>query len=211
MTPSDPAAVAFLLDHRERRVLEPFFHTPISLSEAARAANMKLNTMHYRVKRFLSWGLVEQVGSEVRRGHRIKLYQTSADEFVIPFAATTADTLATLMAELTTQVTEQISRDLAATMQQAAGGWEIAVRAGQGEPSDLQFRPSEDAREGRPLADDGPTLLWQDTVLRLSKEDAKALQRELVALLARYEERGEDGAQYLLRLGVLELSEDFRE
>lgn len=130
---------------------------------------------------------------------------------MIPFAATTADTLATLMADSTTQVTEQISRDLAAVMQQSAGGWEIAVRAGQGEPSDLQFRPSEDAQKGRPLSDDGPTLLWQDVVLRLSPEDAKALQQELVELMARYRERGEDGAQYLLRLGLLELSKDFRE
>lgn len=48
--PSDPAATAFLLDHRERRVLEPFFRTPLSLSDAARTANMKLNTRHYRVE-----------------------------------------------------------------------------------------------------------------------------------------------------------------
>ncbi len=76
---SDPVAVKFL---------EPFLGRERSASQAAAELGVAIDTLLYRVNKFLDAGLLEIVRLEPRAGRPIKIYRTIADGFYVPFALT---------------------------------------------------------------------------------------------------------------------------
>ena len=77
-----------LSDPRSLRYFEPFLARTVSVSQAAEEAGCELDTMYYRVRRFVAAGLLRVAELRRRAGRPMKLYRSVADEFVVPFEAT---------------------------------------------------------------------------------------------------------------------------
>lgn len=76
---SDPGSLVFL---------QPFLGREASVSQAARELGRPLDTVRYRVRRFLAAGLLEVTREARRPGRPIRYYRTVADGFVVPFELT---------------------------------------------------------------------------------------------------------------------------
>lgn len=89
-----------LIDPNKYRYLLPFFAQARSLSEAAKIAGIKSNLMHYHVKRFLEFCLLNHVATKQGRGRASKLYQASAKKFFIPLEHTSLATMEAVLYQL---------------------------------------------------------------------------------------------------------------
>lgn len=76
---SDPVAVRFL---------EPFLGRECSASEVAEELDVAIDTLLYRINKFLDAGLLEIVRMQPRAGRPIKIYSTVAAGFYVPFELT---------------------------------------------------------------------------------------------------------------------------
>jgi hypothetical protein len=197
----DEARARLLLDPRTRRQLEPFLGATASVGEAARRQRAKPNTVLKRVRRFLEAGLLELAGTEPRRGRPIRRYRAVAEVFFVPFEASAAPDLEQALAEREGWLERLLRRSVVRARREALGVWGTRIyRDGRGRVQvQMAVRPDTDAD----VLDPGePAVLsaWRDG-LELDYEDAKALQRELVDLLQRYQRRR--GAQrYVVHLGL---------
>ena len=197
---SDPEAARVLTDLTELRFLIPFL-MKLTLSEAAQALGLKLNTMHYRVKRLMRLGLLKVVREEPRKGRAVKVYRATSANYFVPFETTSAEPLDMLFAQLRARMNALFNRNIARSYLEVEGIG-LRVRA-QGHNLGVEF----DTLDGGYLARDTaaldlPAALTNERVMRLEFSRAKALQRELEALLERYEDDGEAGQDYLLILGL---------
>ena len=194
-------AAELLLDPIMQASLLPFFADPTSVSDAARRAGIKVNTLYKRVRRFEMVGLLEVARSLPRAGKAVKLYRTTAARFRIPFHVLSADTLEAQMIGGEAYWIREFRRSFNRTRYDDPSkvGFEV-YRDEQGLIA-VETRPLGGSRHavgspGEPALLD----LWSDE-LALDFDDAKALQRELYELYLRY--RTKRGAQpYLLRLGL---------
>lgn len=197
----DPAAVEALLDPYSLRQLEPFLGRERSVSEAAELTGDKPNTVLSRARRFVRLGLLEVAREVPRRGRAVKLYRTVADTFFVPFDATAAETLEAALAERDAWWEELLRRNVVRARQEAVGAWGTRIYRDERGRLQVQAAVTPD-RNTTTLDPDGPAVLsaWRDAVY-LDFADAKALQREMFALLQRYHQKR--GAQrYIVRLGM---------
>lgn len=197
----DPKRARLLLSAGTRAHLAPFLGEARSVSEVAAATGAKANTVLRRVQRFVAAGLLAVVAEQPRRGRPIRRYRAVADVFFVPFEASAAADLDAALAEREASVARLLRRSVVRARQDAIGTWGTRIyRDDRGQVQvHMAVRPEADVA---PLDPDGPAVLsaWRDGVT-LDYADAKALQRELVALLERYE--GKRGAQrYVLHLGL---------
>lgn len=198
---SDPAAADALVNPYTLRQLEPFLGREATVSEAARDSGDKPNTVLARLRRFKRLGLVAVVREQKRAGRAIKVYRSVADVFFVPFEATRAETLEALMAERDGYYERLLRRGVVRARSESVGSWGTRIyRDARGR---LQLQMALTPGENLTLLDPGqPAVLsaWRDSVY-LDYPDAKALQRELFALLERYQQK--EGAQrYIVRLGL---------
>ena len=197
----DPEHARLLLNARTRTHLAPFLGEARSVSEVAQATGTKANTMLRRVQRFVRAGLLEVVEERPRRGRPIRTYRAVAEVFFVPFEASAAADLDAALAEREAPVARVLRRSVVRARREAIGTWGTRIyRDARGQVQvHMAVRPEADVA---PLDPDGPAVLsaWREGVT-LDYADAKALQRELVALLEKYEgKRG--GQRYVLHLGL---------
>lgn len=83
-----PEQARLLSDPATTRYIEPFLGRERSVSEAAAELGVRIDTLLYRVGKFLDAGLLEIVRTEPRAGRPIKIYRTVADGFYVPFGLT---------------------------------------------------------------------------------------------------------------------------
>ncbi len=197
----DPAAAELLMNPTTLRQLAPFLGRSRTVSRAAEEAGELANTVLKRVRRFRAAGLLEVAGAVARRGRPMKLYRTTADLFFVPFEATAAESLEASLAERDAYWERLLRRNVVRARMEALGTW--GTRVYRDERGRLQVQtavtPEADATT---LDADAPAVLssWRDSVT-LDFDDAKALQREMYALLLRYEQK--QGAQrYIVRLAL---------
>lgn len=149
-----------------------------------------LNAVHHRVRQFERLGLLRVEKLEARQGRPIKHYRTSAKGFFVPFTATNADGLGGFLREqlmpFMHDFVEQLARagsGMVKNIQEVgfrvydAGGFVNADVSPQGYGFDF-FRQL--------LAPEAPAIMLSLYPLRLSTEDSKALQQEMVDLLIKY-------------------------
>jgi predicted transcriptional regulator len=77
-------AVAFLLDVRELRWLQPFMTAERNLTSVAKELEGNLSHLSRKVQRMMKLELLEVTRTETRKGRSITFYRASADEFFIP-------------------------------------------------------------------------------------------------------------------------------
>lgn len=87
-TVEDEVQARLLSDPQSLSFLEPFLAREASASQAARELGRPLDTVRYRVRRFLDAGLLRVTREERRPGRPIRYFRTVADGFVVPFALT---------------------------------------------------------------------------------------------------------------------------
>lgn len=80
----DRALAAKLSTTRGAHYLAPYFERPCSISEAAEELGEPMSRMHYWTRQWHDLGLLEVVEERKRAGRPIALYRTVAKEFVIP-------------------------------------------------------------------------------------------------------------------------------
>jgi len=207
-------AAELLTDWRQRRFLEAFVPGPRSMSEAAERLGVKLNALHYRVKQLLDLGLLEVKGSVGRKGRAVKLYGPTAEAFLVPFAATPHATMVDMIRRL--GALDDFLTHAVATLTAQDERWGVLVAADASEegsftvtltPLDAQGVPAPRPR-GALLAPSTPAVWSGEMRLRLDFETAKALQRELAGLAARFEGRQRAGGQpYFVVLGMTPVRE----
>ena len=207
---TDPEAASVLTDFAELRFLLPFIFEELSLTEAARTLGLKLNTLHYRVKRLMDLGLLEVAREEPRKGRAVKLYRATSVNYFVPFEATSSETLETLFAQFRAKMNALFHHNVARSYLEVDG---IGLRLkAQGRKLHAEFDTPDGSFLARNMGEpDFPAIFANDGVLRLERSRAKALQRELEALLKTYSSDEQTGQHYLLILGLTPLSTSFLE
>lgn len=210
VTVTSSEAARLLTDTAQLRLLEPFFKREVVLSEVAAELGVNLNTLLYRVNRFIALGLLRVVREEPRRGKAVKVYRASAESFFVPFDITPSASLEQILQDLLGDAEKLFDREAAKAFQQAfpTKGIHVCLTGNQ-----LSVMLCD--REGREAFKDAffglgaPALVLRHGTLNLDFQTAKAFQRELYDLLARYSTKQTPHAQlYAYRLGLTPLSDD---
>lgn len=189
-TITEARAVRVLLDGAYSQVLGAFMHGSSSVKRAADAIGWPLKAVHDRVRTLEHLGLLHVTHLEPRRGRPIKHYKAVAGGFFVPFHATTALSFEGFIAETLqpaqahfNQLFARAGQELVQRPEQA--GYRFYARDGSTftdlTPTAEHFDPITDL-----LEPDKPALLLSYTPLRLTREDAKQLQSEMMELLMRY-------------------------
>ncbi|MDF1523896.1 MAG: hypothetical protein P1P87_13900 [Trueperaceae bacterium] len=205
----DEAASRWLVRPSGLRLLEPFLGDARSIGEVARATGDKPNTVLRRVQRLQALGLVEVAEERPRAGRPIRRYRATADVFFVPFEATGAADLEGALAERDGYWERLLRRHVVRARREAMGTWGTRIyRDARGR---VQVQTAVSPEANATMLDDAmPAALsaWRDQVW-LDHADAKALQRDLFALLQRYQAKR--GAQrYVVHVGLAALLEPER-
>ena len=209
---TDPKAIAVLDDERFE-LLVPFFKRPTGVAEAARTAEVSLDQMAYLVERALELRLLRLERVEKRKGRAIKLYRTTGEVFFVPFKDIPTATLAEHIAAAEERTTPHLAAAAAKNLQRFADqgdAWGRAYLLNEDGPArtTASLRHGVTSWEGYLgylLSDQAPPYMLVRQSLHLAPADAKALQRDLIQLLQRYEQRSEGGTRtYLIKLFLAE-------
>ncbi|MDT3681511.1 MAG: hypothetical protein ROY82_03385 [Truepera sp.] len=204
---TDQRAADALTNSASLRHLMPFLGRTRSVSEAARETGEKPNTTLKRAQRFVALGLLEVVGTRPRAGRGIKLYRSTADVFFVPFEVTHSESLEVALAERDAYWERLLRRNVVRGRREALGEWGTRFYRDARGRLQVQTAVTPDANASTLDADAPATLsLWRDQLM-LDFADAKELQREMFALVQRYQRR--TGAQrYVIRMGLAPILED---
>ena len=204
----NPKVAALLLDEDERCFLNLFFQTPRTVSDVARELHCERVKVLYHVRKLLKYGLLRVARLEPRAGRAIKHYEASAHRFVVPYVATPSTGAADFIGLL-----EGTLRDaFYASFLPEADVHLIGVEIGEGDDAahpSLKLVVYEGGRwqRARDLRHDSVNTL-QLVHLRLPDDQARALNRELLEVIERYQARQvQDAPPHLLRLGLVKLKE----
>jgi hypothetical protein len=200
----DEAAARALVRPSGLRRLEPFMGEARTVAEVAQASGEKPNTVLRRVQRLQALSLLEVAEERSRAGRPVRRYRATADVFFVPFEATGAADLEGALAERDAYWERLLRRHVVRARSEAMGTWGTRIyRDGRGRIQ-VQTAVSPDANVS--MLDDGmPAALsaWRDQMW-LDHDDAKALQRELYALVQRYA-RARGAQRYVVHVGLAAL------
>lgn len=180
--------------------IKPFMRQALSVKQAAEELKLPIQTLHYRVEQMERAGLLEVVGIEARRGRPIKHYQATSRAFRIPVKLIPNGVLQALNDHTTWK------NDLEQGLERVLGGEKyqehMVVYLDKDGLLMWGSELDEKAKDPEVLGHDFPAVLnmWTGG-MRLSRSDAKALQRELWELYERYAHRGGEGC-YVMHLGL---------
>lgn len=205
-TVTDPKAAKLLLDGNSRYLFEPFLLGSHSVKDLADSLGLSLEVVYHQIKRFERHGLLKVERLETRRGRATKYYRASADGFFVPFYVTPYNTLEGFVQHIQMQAQTQFNH--------------LVAQVGHGliqDPSKAGFRvyrvdnyvnteltPNAEQLDilTELLAPDAPALMISQFPLKLSRAEAKALQREMLELLMRYTNKGGEES-YLVQVGLV--------
>lgn len=178
----DARAAAVFTDPRMRRFLLWFAREPKSVGDAARAFSMDPKRAHYFVTRLAELGLLTASHAQPRAGRPIRYYRAAGDVFFIPNDVAPKGFGELLARELREGLFREFSR---------SDGGMLFTAARNGSPRGRLVGRRGDATE-----------MWR--VLRLSRDNAEALARDMASLLNRYQARAQDqgGAVYLVHAAM---------
>jgi len=201
MVVHDPNVARMLLRPSGLRRLAPFLGPDRRISEVAAAQGERPNTVLRRVERLLALGLLERHRANPARGRPHWRYRASADIFFVPFEASGAADLESLLAERDAHWERLLRRHVVRARNEAMGNWGTRIYRDARGRVQVQTALRPDANASM-LDPEMPAALsaWRDQVW-LDHHDAKALQRELYALLQRYQ-RARGAQRYVVHVGL---------
>lgn len=197
---TDPDVAAFISDRRRGRNLDPFLAAERTVSEAAEELGVSPQRMNYWVKRMVGMGLVLPVRSEVRGRSRTAIFRSSADSYHLPLEVLPTSDFETL--ELHFQpIWRQFLSSVVAAGRKYADGWRVTYQRTEGRPA-FHIEPATMPASEVPLLN-----AW--VRLELEPSQARELNSELAALLARYlkQPARKNARGYLVHAAVVEAEE----
>ncbi|WP_216322493.1 hypothetical protein [Deinococcus aestuarii] len=205
----DPQAAQALLNPDDKKFATAFAGDGISATEAARRLGMRVDTLLYRVQRWLDLGLLEIASVARGRGRPSKRYRLIADGFVVPFHTTQFETLLDLFLKQDVAERERLGRGLIQSVVGEGGGWHVRLYH---EPNSRLWHweaaPDHDPdwRQEQLLQPGSPAAWYTYSSLLLTSSEAKQLQQDLVTLYMRYAAKeaapSQDAKLYTLQLGL---------
>lgn len=204
---TDPNATQILLDHGRRSYLEPFMRAERSTSEAAAELGVSVKDMAYRVQRMVRLGLLAVTAEEPRAGRPVKRYRAPT-RFFVPFAVLPEADLVEMFEALVTPLQGGLLQGLVRAVTDTE--WNVhdwGYRVELNDKDEVSVIPL--SRAGDPsdhiydliVRGDAPAVFLSYAPLRLDFARAKELQRDLIALLERYQgDRG--GTVYWVSAGL---------
>ena len=207
----EPEAASIVTDPAARRFLLPFIGREGTVSKVATELGVDTSSMLYRVRQFVRLGLIEEVRVEPRRGRAIRHYRSVADGFFVPFQATSLTTQVSLSPHAFSQLQERLNESIGQAWLAACGEQQtlgmLVFRHVEGNITHNIVPDPEDDRPNRffdqLLEPDAPAVWDTWGNLRLTQEDAKALQMDMATLLKRYwPKETEGGQEYIVRLAI---------
>lgn len=201
---TDPASVKLFLDSAALTTLEHLMLAEHSVAQLAQTLHAPLNAVHHRVRRLVAAGLVHETRAEPRHGRPIRHYRATADAYLVPYDATPLTTVEDLIGLHETGFARRFLSAVVHTGRRlVVNERDIGLRVfrdGDAVTVDITPRAGEFTLDEF-LHPDAPVLLLNWGELHLNRDDAKAMQRELHALHARYAAKG-GPERYLFRLGL---------
>lgn len=204
MTLDTPEAARILIAD-ERKFLEPFMARERSISEVANELGISVEALAYRVRRFVTLGLLHCTREKPRKGRAIRYYQ-AAPGFQAPLKVLEVADLEELIHALDGPMRTLMLKSFAQLLEgEGLTGWSILFYRDHQDGVRVELAPP--IQGWRPedlLHDDMPALVYNWMPLALDREQAKTLQTELAQLLSRYE-LATDAPTYLLGLFLVPL------
>jgi hypothetical protein len=198
-TITEPRAVKLLLDSERRNALGAFMHGACSVKQAAEKLGCSLKTVHDRVRTLETLGLLRVTHLEARQGRPIKHYEAIADGFFVPFHATSASSFEGFIIQTLGPGQRAFLKLFAKTgIELIDNPNEAGFRLyAQDDGINIDLTPTAERFKFLDLLEpNAPALMFTYTPLKLTRGDAKELQREMIALLERYENR--NGPEHFL-------------
>lgn len=195
---TDQKVAVFLMDREKSRHLDPFLGQDCTLKGAAAQLGLGKTRMSYWVTRLCALGLIEVVRTELHLRHRVRIYRSVADSFVLPLELLPA-TDVEVLEHYFKPVWQQFLVSLSHAGRKNASGWHVRLLRRAALPS-FQIVPNtgdlEDARIYNAWAR-----------LSLTVQQAAELRAELKALLERYAaQEMPEAKRHLLHLATVEIA-----
>lgn len=201
-TVAEEEAIEFLTG-ASRPYFEPFLGRACSVAQVARELKVAPNKLLYHVHKAYRLGLLRVTQVQQRAGKPIKIYQSSADMYFIPFELTSAETLESWLMPLEDEWHARWVNSAARTMRRSQVKFGLRLWREENEvvvkPTPEPPIPVDDS-----LLDSIPVLvLWSE--LRLNANESRALYSELLDLYEKYARNTPQAcepASHLLHLAV---------
>lgn len=194
----DYKVASFLSNRGRSRHLDPFLGQECSVAEAASLLGISAQRMHYWTRQLLDLGLISLVRTELHGRNRTSIYRSVADSFRVPLELLPTSDVETLELHFE-PVWRRFLHSVAVAARKHAPGWHVLYSRLGGQAA-FQIMPL----EGTQQKDLQFTNSWAR--LRLTREQAGDLKRELEEVLARYLEQttGTADRNYLAHIAVVQ-------
>ncbi|MCO1659879.1 hypothetical protein [Pseudonocardia humida] len=208
-TVSTTAAAQALVRPAERRFLEPFVGRELAPAEAARELGVAVEQMAYRVRALAGKDLLTATRTQPRGGRAVTYYRAAAEIRAPVLLLPEADTRS--LFEILDAAGRTAFLDALAAGADRSGlrDWLVRLHRSPGGTVELDLVPDHPGWSADALlADAAPPVLFHWAPLRLSRDKAKDLQRDLSEVLSRYaaESEGPGAPDHLLGLFLTPLS-----
>ncbi|WP_288482038.1 hypothetical protein [uncultured Deinococcus sp.] len=188
----DAAQAAVVTDRTELRRLAPFMRGECTVSQAAAALGLGLTPTFKLVQRYLRLGLLSESRREARAGRALRHYRAPG-AFYVPFHVRPFEQMGEANRGAGLRAFEHnLERAMHTRTWAGWGSLSCFTPAG-----DVYYEfVSESGEVWEPLAQDAPLILAGWNRVTLSADEARTLQRQLVALLRPYLNRPGTGEPY---------------
>ncbi|MFB9992642.1 hypothetical protein ACFFLM_11755 [Deinococcus oregonensis] len=201
---TDPEAVKIFLNLSYVPVLEELMRREWMVSALAAHLGLPLNAVHHRVRRLVAVGLARETRHQARRGRPLRHYRAAAQAFLVPYHSTSLGSLEDLIGLHEDSFQRRFHQAVVrAGLTLVQDRHDIGLRLYMdGEEVVSDFTPRAETFDLRELLrPEAPALLAHRGLLHLTREDAKALQNELNAVLDFYFQKTGPNL-YLIRIGL---------
>ncbi|SMB97091.1 helix-turn-helix domain-containing protein [Deinococcus hopiensis] len=191
---TDERRAEVVTDREQLRLLAPFMGQERTVSQVAAHLGLSVTATYKAVARFVGLGLLRETRREARPGRALRYYRAPA-AFFTPFSVRPLEQIGQHNRSAHLQ---RFERQFARTMRRDLHGpWGALTRA---LPSGETFYDlaTVDGHSWNPLDDASPLVLSGWNLLTLPRAEARALQRELMAVVRPYLNRQAKGDTYLL-------------
>lgn len=197
----EQAWAQFLSDRKRSRHLDPFLARESSVADAAALLGISVGRMHYWTQQLLRLKLIEYVRTEASGRQRTRIFRSVADSFSVPLELLPTDDIETLGLHFE-PVWHAFLRSVAVAGRRYAAGW--CVRYSRvGDQAAFHIVPTSQPQPDLPFKND-----W--AMLRLTRQQARALRSELDELLQRYlsEPAQPKARDFITHLALVETAPD---
>jgi hypothetical protein len=207
----DRRATLFVTAPASARYFAAFLARERSAGQVARELAVDVGSVLYRIKRMCAYGLIRCTRIEPRAGRPIRYYRAVADAVFAPLELTSLDSVAELMQFGRRDSAEELDRALETAWLRLGSDqhWGTHIYRHSGGDVNRDFVPrrllGQEQFWSAVLAAEAPAVWDQYTVLHLTKEAAKSLQRHLSKLAGEYRDQvaaGDRTTPYLFRLAI---------